>query len=294
MAKHPTVTLEAPRHVCNGCGVCCVGTHPTLVDGEAARISKLGTELGIANPVVDNAPRFEHGTCVFLSEDNQCTLHRHFGPEAKPHRCQDFPLKRIGVENQLRVGVDPSCSTSWQTWKTGPIIGPEQLEGLITTPVPWSEPDIRMESPLLRILGGSIAAALYGLSGQRQQGRGLPQGFNQRIIETMQSIRLRQFLDHHEIGHKRPPRPQTSARLARVVPGDGRLRRADDPTNGVLTLWAAAPRCAWGHPAQPGGGRPLRLGRPSPPGVRAGDVWLDQSHPIPSDVASAGPKPRPP
>jgi len=173
-----------------------------LVDGEAARISKLGTELGIANPVVDNAPRFEHGTCVFLSEDNQCTLHRHFGPEAKPHRCQDFPLKRIGVENQLRVGVDPSCSTSWQTWKTGPIIGPEQLEGLITTPVPWSEPDIRMESPLLRILGGSIAAALYGLSGQRQQGRGLPQGFNQRIIETMQSIRLRQFLDHHEIGHK--------------------------------------------------------------------------------------------
>lgn len=199
MQTRPTVAIAPLRHACHGCGVCCHGTRPGLTGpDEIARITNLGATLGVTDPVVEGAPRFESGTCVFLTHDQLCMLHRDFGADAKPTRCREFPVQRVQTETQFRVGVDPSCSTSWRTWRTGPHVSSSGLYPVIRSMHPG---DAAMEAQLLRMLTGTVAEGLSLLSGRPNPGATrLPIEFDRRLIERVKTIRLQQFLDHSEIG----------------------------------------------------------------------------------------------
>ncbi|HEV8321295.1 MAG TPA: YkgJ family cysteine cluster protein, partial [Myxococcota bacterium] len=114
-------TLAPARFRCSGCGHCCrafvVGP---LDDAFLQGLAALDLSVtGIAGPYVDGFTepngrevRFltaRAGRCVFLTAQDRCALHEHFGPEAKPLGCRTFPLVARWSGSELRVGLSPEC-----------------------------------------------------------------------------------------------------------------------------------------------------------------------------------------
>jgi Fe-S-cluster containining protein len=197
------VVLGPQRHSCNACGMCCFGHMVMLADeAEAAAVESHGEALGVANPVVDGALRFEDGRCVFLDDRRLCRIHGQFGAEAKPLRCQQFPLKGVTTEDgRTRVAVDPACGTGWKTWRDGPVV--DVPDDLMLQGKRCSPPEVGAEKMMIAYLsspGASVGGYIQLLAGIRPSGNGLPPGFAGRLARRARTLRLEQFLQNSEIG----------------------------------------------------------------------------------------------
>ncbi len=119
----PPLTLGEIRHACHTCGTCCTGWRVRLsTTFERQRVQNQAEVLGIRDPITDASIRRENGRCVFLREDNLCAIHARFGEDEKPTVCQHFPRRSRHAEDGMRIGADPGCSSSWRTFKDGPIM----------------------------------------------------------------------------------------------------------------------------------------------------------------------------
>lgn len=112
------------RHACQRCGASCTGHRVLLQEGEAARVEALAQALGVDDPIAGASLRQVDGRCVFLTPDQLCGLHAHAGADAKPLACRQYPLVVVRVEDDVRLGLDPGCLTTWRTWRTGPPLVP--------------------------------------------------------------------------------------------------------------------------------------------------------------------------
>ncbi len=115
------------RHACSRCGASCTGHRVLLQPGEAERLEALADELGVSDPVEGTTLRLADGRCVFLTESRLCGIHEHAGLGAKPLACQQYPLVVVRTEEDLRLGLDPGCLNTWQSWRTGPAVDPERV-----------------------------------------------------------------------------------------------------------------------------------------------------------------------
>lgn len=106
---------------CHSCGDCCRSLVGFITSEEKARIEADGWRkvLGVA-PFVRAGGGWalnkrEDGSCVFLTEDNLCAIHKEHGEEAKPLACRVFPfsLRRVPGGWQASFRFDcPSAAES--------------------------------------------------------------------------------------------------------------------------------------------------------------------------------------
>jgi len=47
--------------------------------------------------------------CIFLDQNNLCTVHARFGAMQKPAACRRFPCIAIATESEIRIGIKPYC-----------------------------------------------------------------------------------------------------------------------------------------------------------------------------------------
>jgi len=50
------------------------------------------------------------GSCVFLTSDTRCSIHRHLGAAAKPQVCREFPYHFVETPDGVAVGVSFACT----------------------------------------------------------------------------------------------------------------------------------------------------------------------------------------
>jgi Fe-S-cluster containining protein len=50
------------------------------------------------------------GSCVFLTTDTRCGIHRHLGAPAKPQVCREFPYHFVQTPDGVAVGVSFACT----------------------------------------------------------------------------------------------------------------------------------------------------------------------------------------
>ena len=50
------------------------------------------------------------GSCVFLTSDARCSIHRHLGAAAKPQVCREFPYHFVETPDGVAVGVSFACT----------------------------------------------------------------------------------------------------------------------------------------------------------------------------------------
>lgn len=108
----PETKIRTPKGIrfdCSGCGNCCLQWPVPLTAQDREHIRNLDLETsGLKlnsdklfqklNPFAGRPQGFTHtlekeadGKCGFLTEDNRCYLHLHFGAESKPSMCRLFP-----------------------------------------------------------------------------------------------------------------------------------------------------------------------------------------------------------
>lgn len=107
---------------CLQCGDCCRGWEIALSEAEVERIEALGWDGVDAGPmgepilrVTDSGrawsvlARKPDGSCVFLTDENLCALHKHFGEDSKPLMCRLYPFSFHEVSSRVAVDVAFSC-----------------------------------------------------------------------------------------------------------------------------------------------------------------------------------------
>jgi len=197
------IALQPLRHECKASGNCCFGWRVRLVgDDEVERITAFGIEFGVPDPVEDGALRFADGGCGFRDPvDHLCRIHKAHGSAAKPKTCQQFPLRVTATEDGVRVGVDPGCTSTWQTWKDGPILPSEPLvppaERIFDPQAKAAEDDLvsLTQEPEM-----TFAHYLGFIAGAPEAAPELPEGFGARVAQRLKAMRLMRFLDHPAIG----------------------------------------------------------------------------------------------
>lgn len=270
-------TLDVLRHVCHGCGGSCSGHSVRLMDGEAEAIRPLAAQLGVEDPFDGDHLREVDGACIFLGEDDRCSLHARFGGASKPRVCQQFPVLAVQVEEGLRLGLDPGCLTTWRSWRTGPEI---EVDSAVVSPAPYDEHTRASEEGLLALTGApdaTVAWLLGTLTGEATEGEALPAGFADRWSRLLLRAPLVEALSRHgqaPVFHRnlswllsaldrslvqgQPPSwPLLSAQAdAFAVEMTRRMvflrlgwRRGPPPAIALATL-AGAVTCAWGLQAQ--------------------------------------------
>ncbi|MFO0748796.1 MAG: YkgJ family cysteine cluster protein [Myxococcota bacterium] len=180
------LALRPLRHACHLCGACCTGWHVRLTDAEEeARVSAQAAELGIADPFTDATLRHEKGRCVFLSDESRCRIHERFGADAKPLVCRQFPRRATLAEDGLRVGVDPSCTSTHLSWVDGPEIQP--LVGM-QSQLDLTPELAASERGLLGLLSApdmTFPRAIAIMTGSPPLGAELPVGFVARVLACL-------------------------------------------------------------------------------------------------------------
>ncbi|HVV84282.1 MAG TPA: YkgJ family cysteine cluster protein [Kofleriaceae bacterium] len=115
----PTVILEEARFECQGSGSCCsaYAFGPLSAEDTAVldRLDLAGALSGVEPPYVVERDdgrylRSVDGSCVFLSADGKCGIHRAFGSEAKPHFCRLYPYDSFGTVEGVRVVDRGACA----------------------------------------------------------------------------------------------------------------------------------------------------------------------------------------
>ena len=169
---------------------------------ERERIERYGELLGIERAVENEEVRVHEGRCVFLGEDLLCRIHKEYGFQEKPRRCQEFPIKMLRTESaQIRVGIDPGCVNTYRSWQAG---AEQVLEEPLVRQTEWEAPDQHIEALFLRAAAhpqATIGGMLHLMAGlPMRASTELPPGFASRLIQRAQAARLRQFIHHPELG----------------------------------------------------------------------------------------------
>ncbi len=188
MGESPRLAaLDVPRHRCFGCGHCCTGHWIEVSTDEAAVVAVQAEALGVGDPVVDGGLRVEAGRCVFLDDDMRCRIHAAFGGEHKPLTCQQYPFVAIDVGTEVRLGIDPGCTSAWRSWRDGPDVTPDRFRPKRR---PLADAQRGAEAALVRALapGGTVAGALHLLCGGRPGGPDLPPGFAGRWVSRLHAV----------------------------------------------------------------------------------------------------------
>jgi hypothetical protein len=129
MGADPDGPLLLPGGVvftCQQSGACCRSDWLVGVDDAAhARLRDVAWErhdaaLGGASFVPLRSPlaggerltfaRRGDGSCVFLTADARCGIHRHLGAAAKPQVCREFPYHFVQTPDGVAVGVSFACT----------------------------------------------------------------------------------------------------------------------------------------------------------------------------------------
>jgi len=96
-----------------------------MLDGaEKRRIIAAGRALDVPNPVEGGKLRQVDGRCVFLTAERLCRIHAELGADHKPRVCQQFPRRATRTESGYRVGLDPACTSTERSWRSGPEVEP--------------------------------------------------------------------------------------------------------------------------------------------------------------------------
>ncbi len=135
------------QHTCYRCGGSCQGPGAPVQAGERTALLSNARLLGIESPLSGERTRTHGGRCVFLDQDNRCSLHVTFGEAAKPLSCRTFP--RVHLPDGA-VGIDPGCLTGFLSSRGQPV----------TDPPPAATPDdlpihTSIEHALARLTGRS-------------------------------------------------------------------------------------------------------------------------------------------
>jgi Fe-S-cluster containining protein len=126
-AGPPLLLDEHVVFTCQQSGACCRSDWLIGVDDAAhARLRDVRWErhdptLGGATPFVPlpfalpggerlTFARRPDGSCVFLTADTRCGIHRHLGVEAKPQVCREFPYHFVQTPDGVAVGVSFACT----------------------------------------------------------------------------------------------------------------------------------------------------------------------------------------
>ena len=145
--------------------------------------------LGIEEPLVEGALRRVDGRCVFLGADNMCRIHARFGHEKKPLVCRFFPRRALVAGDAVRIGADPGCTSTWKTWRDGPLMD------MAPMPRPRSEAFpaelVASEEGLIGLAGapGMTVALFMGVVvGDRSTLPELPPGLARRLASRLSFV----------------------------------------------------------------------------------------------------------
>jgi lysine-N-methylase len=112
------------RWDCHSCGFCCRSTKFRLSDED---LKKLREQKWENHPDFQGVPIVaEHGwlrkyyqlgkrpdgSCIFLTEDNLCRIHRDLGESAKPLVCRLFPFQLVPLEDFAYVTMRQYCPSA--------------------------------------------------------------------------------------------------------------------------------------------------------------------------------------
>jgi len=172
---------------------------PIIDESERSRIIGFAELMGLGDPMNGNFLRMDKGACLFLGEDNLCSIHKKYGHMQKPAVCRQFPLVATQTESGIRVHVDPSCYTAMSTWRTGTPI-PDQP--LIASTINLSGFELSEEEKILRMVSrAKTTAGLLGLmSGSKSRKPKAPQGFDGNLIELIQNAKISELLTEPDMG----------------------------------------------------------------------------------------------
>ena len=273
----PILALRPLRHACHSCGTCCHGWHVQLHPEEFEPITGCARTLGVTEPIVDGSLRRANGRCVFLDDAMRCRIHAEIGPEAKPHVCRAYPLRAVMAEDGLRVGVDPSCTSSLRTWRDGPVVEPVRTVERTRSLVPALVQDEQALLALASAPGITIAQFAAGLVNDPGAPPELPRGLAGRLLARLKSPQLAEHLGHERHGavlraHVAHLAPALDALTVRDLPVwtgrlDGEreafaldalrrhifLRLGDQtapPVAQALLVLAGVAACAWADPGE--------------------------------------------
>lgn len=190
------------RHVCSGCGGCCQGSIVHLINHEERdRVISYADQLGIDQPIDEGRLRLHDGKCAFLLNDRKCAIHNAFGESAKPVVCRQFPYVVIDTESGRREGIDPA-SIAWHTTRqAGDVLTPPP--NAQARPAYLPEAQARVEQQLVTLCADERAhfSHLLGLlCASPHSPPGLPPGFTERWLQTIQAAPLLRLLDHPAVG----------------------------------------------------------------------------------------------
>jgi len=118
------------RHSCTGCGACCTGTDlGPLSDEDVARIKAVDwsphlpesvkpedwiVEVELQGGRVARLLGRRDDRCVFLRDDNKCTIHAVAGASEKPLMCRQFP--HLFVREPASPGIHVGFATECRSW----------------------------------------------------------------------------------------------------------------------------------------------------------------------------------
>ncbi|MCC6622493.1 MAG: YkgJ family cysteine cluster protein [Deltaproteobacteria bacterium] len=211
------------RHACHACGTCCEGWKVELVDrAEAARIERAALQLGIDRPIEGGALRQVDGRCVFLTDARLCRIHGELGAEVKPRVCQQFPKRATLTEAGYRVGLDPACTSTERTWRTGPILEPlPAMQDTRKLPADVAAAE-RGLVELAGARGATVAFFVGHFTGDPRWMPSLPPGFATRAATLLRGMDLDAVRGIQG--------PDVAARLAHVAPRIAGLAPEKPPT----------------------------------------------------------------
>lgn len=112
---------DSQGFVCTSCGLCCsrpwgVRIEPEVESGirnsrAVERLQKKGyvpLQLDPERSLLQ-AARQDSGACIFLEEENLCSLHRELGGQGKPLGCQTYPYRAVRTPSGTYVSLSWVC-----------------------------------------------------------------------------------------------------------------------------------------------------------------------------------------
>lgn len=112
------------RWDCHNCGNCCRGSIVRLDDADLKRLREqhwerhpdyAGIRVFVRQGWIGGGYRLAHredGSCVFLTEDGLCRIHKEFGFDEKPIICRTFPLQLVPLGRFAYLTTRRSCPSA--------------------------------------------------------------------------------------------------------------------------------------------------------------------------------------
>lgn len=141
MAKTTPISVRVPASLawdCGSCGDCCRNfvlgpVDPSIISAlEEKQIHSIWPPAGKqewyhTRTGPDGALGYylspgEDGACIFLRDDQLCSIHATLGPEYKPAFCREYPYHGILDQNVLTLTARADCSNFHETFDKGTLV----------------------------------------------------------------------------------------------------------------------------------------------------------------------------